>query len=98
MRKALLGALLLVALLTIYQLYEAFFSKPNFIYAHINQVKVGMSRQEAVHLLSAPDTTYLWEPADTSVRVLHYDMGFGAPDALRVFLRHDTVTAVVYNL
>jgi hypothetical protein len=35
--------------------------------------------------------------ASTSVLVLYYDMGFGAPAAVRVLVEHDTVVAVTYN-
>ena len=32
-----------------------------------------------------------------SALVLHYDLSFGAPDTLRIFIGHATVTAVGYN-
>jgi|GEM_PF-2679020 len=77
--------------------YSVFFSKSSRVYSHIGQVKIGMSQQEVTRILTAPDTTYQLEFYKGSAFIMHYDMGFGAPDALRIFIEHDTVTAVVYN-
>ncbi|AHJ96913.1 hypothetical protein Hsw_1318 [Hymenobacter swuensis DY53] len=55
-----------------------------------------MNQSEVIALLGKPDTAYVW-PGEPAAQVLEYAMGFGAPDAARVFLEHDTVTGVTYN-
>jgi len=55
-----------------------------------------MHRSDVITLLGKPDTAYAWS-SKPAPQVLEYFMGFGAPDAVRVFLEHDTVTAVTYN-
>ncbi|RTQ50225.1 hypothetical protein EJV47_11380 [Hymenobacter gummosus] len=93
-RFLVLAPLLMVALLG---LYLGLFSRSSRVYGRMKQVEIGMTRQQATQLLSPPDTAYWWVEEADSVLVLHYDMGFGAPDALCVLVRRDTVTAVVYN-
>lgn len=79
--------------------YEEWFSKSSRVYAALPQVKVGMTQRQVLQLLPTPDTTYQWPGSDSSsVLVLHYDMGFGAPDAARVLVEHDTVIALTYDL
>jgi uncharacterized protein YaeQ len=76
--------------------YQAWFRKSSRVYAALPQVKVGMKKRQVTRILSAPDTTYQW-PGNDSTAVLHYEMGLGAPDAVRVLIAHDTVVAVIYN-
>ncbi|WBA44176.1 hypothetical protein [Hymenobacter canadensis] len=94
MKKLFIGFLLLAALG--YGLYALVFDRANHIYSKLPQVKAGMSRVEVTALLGVPDTTYAW-PEAPYPPVLHYEMGLGAPDDLRVFLDHDSVTAWSYN-
>lgn len=77
--------------------YLNFGTRASRVYSRLGKVKTGMTRQQVTQLLSPPDTVYRWELDHGPALVLHYDMGFGAPDALRVLIEHDTVTAVVYN-
>jgi hypothetical protein len=98
MKKAWFLVFVLVGLVGLWA-YGEWFSKSSRVYAALPQVKVGMRQFQVRQLLSTPDTTYQWPGGDsTAVLVLHYDMGFGAPDAVRVFVAHDTVIAVTYNL
>jgi hypothetical protein len=92
------GLLLISVLMEIFGLwaYQAWFSKSSRVYAALPQVKVGMKQRQVTRIFSAPDTTYQW-PGNDSTAVLHYEMGFGAPDAVRVLVAHDTVVAVIYN-
>lgn len=79
-----------------YGLYTWLFALGAQRYALLPLVKVGMHSTEVRKLLGTPDTAYVWHEAPYP-RILEYDMGFAAPDALRVFLQHDTVTASTYN-
>jgi hypothetical protein len=76
--------------------YANYFTKSAEVYKQMNKVKTGMTQQQVAAVLAAPDTVYHWSSAD-SLLVMEYDMGFAAPDALRVFLYHDSVTAITYN-
>jgi len=93
--KKIVTVLLVLGLL--YGLYAWVFDHGNAVYSKLPQVKVGMSSIEVRTLLGAPDTTYILEEG-SRLQVLHYDMGLLAPDDVRVFLDHDTVTHVTYDL
>ena len=94
MRKAVSVIILGIVSFGIYNLY---FSRSQKTFAIIKQVKSGMNQQQVLGILSKPDTVYVWDTnSPQSPVVMEYDMGFGAPDALRVFLSHDSVTAVTY--
>ncbi|WP_188560947.1 hypothetical protein [Hymenobacter frigidus] len=80
-----------------YGLYAWAFDHGDAVYSQLPHVKVGMSSNEVRALLGPPDTTYVWEEG-SPLQVLHYDMGLLAPDDVRVFLDHDTVTQVTYDL
>lgn len=82
--------------LSAYWLYAWLFGRGNYIYERLPQVRKGMRQSEVSTLLGRPDTTYASTIAPYP-QVMEYQMGFGAPDAVRVFLDHDTVTAVAYN-
>jgi hypothetical protein len=98
MKKASFLIFILVGLVGLWA-YGEWFSKSSRVYAALPQVKVGMRQPQVMQLLSTPDTTYQLPRSDSaSVLVLHYDMGFGDPDAVRVLIEHDTVIAVTYNL
>ena len=86
---------LLLALLA-YWLGSVLFGRGNYVYERLPQVKAGMNQSEVIALLGKPDTAYVW-PGEPMAQVLEYAIGFGAPDAARVFLEHDTVTGVTYN-
>jgi hypothetical protein len=92
--KVVLVILLLLALT--YGLYSWLFARGEYIYERLPQVKVGMPQAAVRTLLGKPDTTYAWS-SGSNPQVMEYFMGFGAPDAVRIFLDHDTVTAVIYN-
>ena len=94
MKKIMVCCLLLAALG--YGLYTWLFETGDKIYAKLPQIKTGMSHTAVTALLGVPDTTYAWPDAPYPT-VLHYEMGLGAPDAVRVFLDHDTVTTWSYN-
>lgn len=81
--------------------YLLFFSpsqrKADYVYNHKPFVKAGMSENEVKALLTEPDTTYYWIEGQDSALVLNYNMGFGAPDGLRILLHRDSVIDVQYN-
>jgi len=78
--------------------YQRYFAKMYEAYTRVNRVKTGMTRQQVVAVMAAPDTIYREAPPADSLLVMRYDMGFGALSALRVFLHHDTVTTVTYRI
>jgi hypothetical protein len=80
-----------------YWVYGTYISKSSRVYKQMNKVKTGMTQQQVTAVLSAPDTVYAWDENNDTLLVMHYDMGFAAPDALRVWLHHDSVTAITYN-
>lgn len=87
--------ILLVAVLG-YGLYTWTFDRGEKIYAQLPRLKVGMRAAEVHALLGAPDTAYVWSEKPVAL-VWEYDMGFMAPDAVRVFWVQDTVAGVTYN-
>ncbi|KAA9332069.1 hypothetical protein F0P96_11300 [Hymenobacter busanensis] len=117
MKPTLYSILVLGCLVALAAIYSAFFSKSSQVYSKIDQVKVGMTQQEVVRILSPPDLLYTsdslflgpfrfipnpnfiykWESGNDSILIMHYDMGFAAPDALRVVVKRDSVMSVAYN-
>ena len=60
-------------------------------------VGVGTSSAEVRALLGALDTSYVREEG-ARLQVMQYDTGLFAPDDVRVFVGHDSVTIVIYDL
>ena len=65
--------------------------------AKLPRIGVGTSSAEVRALLGALDTSYVREEG-ARLQVMQYDMGLLAPDDMRVFVDHDSVTIVIYNL
>lgn len=90
----LIGSLATLLLIFIYLLYfSPSARKSNYVFENYQRVKPGMTRSQALKLLTEPDTIYSREDSTT---VLSYYMGFGAPSDIQVLIAHDTVVFVDY--
>lgn len=93
--------LLFFAVLIAVGIYLLYFTpserKASYVFEGMALIKPGMSRKQTVKILSEPDTIYEWTENNYSSLVLDYNMGFAAPDNVRVILKHDSVVGVEYN-
>ncbi len=72
--------------------------KARFVKSNMHLVHTGMTTAEVSKILTEADTVYLFKHKEMygdNVVVHQYNLGFAAPDVLRVFTRDDKVIDVV---